>query len=229
MKYVYKIVTVILAVVTVVVLITAPIANVAVKSMIAQIAGFIGQASGNQEITEVIQNNNGEMPEYITEDIAIIDFISPDEDSIVGIAMKFMDDEADEKSSTIKMLTAPAFTLILSAIAILVCVISVIVCAFKKNNRTVIYSSIMGIASCFMVKYSFETIEYLFVSQKVRFEGLLQSSWAGLIGDFEEVALSPSFWAVAGVFVAIIVFTILYNYTLPEKEKAQRKEILGET
>ncbi len=227
MKYIYKIVTIILAVVAVVVLITAPIAEISAKSMIAQIAGYIGQYKENESITETIKNNDGNLPEYITESFAFADLLDSDSfaSNIISLVSRNEDAEPNEK---LQVLVGPAVCLLISCVAIVICAIAVIVTAFMKNNRKVIFSAIWGIASCFMVNYSFETIAELFLTKKITFATIFNSMLGDLVGEISKFELPSSFWAVAGVFGAIIIFTVLYNYTLPEKEKLQRKESLGE-
>ncbi len=226
MKYVYKIVTIILAIVAVVVLFTAPIAEISVKSAIAQLAGYIGQYNNDEVIQETIQNNDGNLPEYITIDFAFSDLF--DEESFVNTVISLVENSDAEPNEKIKVLYGPAVCLAISLAGILICAVGVIASAFMKNNRKVIYSSAFGIVSCFMFNYSFETIAEMFLYKKLTFSAILNSFLGDFIGEFSRFEIPNSFWAVAGVFAAIIIFTVLYNYTLPEKEKIQRKEMLGE-
>ncbi len=227
MKYAYKIITAILAVAVLIVLVTTPIASVSIKSTIAQVAGLIGQYTNNEEIIEMIQNNGGKLPEYITENFAVADAFNNDSTLSGLIDILANTEESDEPNEAVEKLVGPAVTLLISAIAIVACAVAAFVTGFLKDNRKVIYSAIWGIASCFMFNYSFETIANLFLSGKINFENMTGSAIGVFIGEFSKFELPSSFWMVAGVFAAMIVFTLLYNYTLPDKEKAARKEMLG--
>ncbi len=226
MKYVYKIITVILAIVAVVVLFTAPIAEISVKSAIAQLAGYIGQYKNDASIQETIENNDGNLPEYITADFAFSDLF--DEDSFVNTIFSLAEKSDTQPNEKVKVLFGPAVCLLISIACIIICAIAVISTVFTKNNRNVVYAAVWGIVSCFMYNYSFETIAEMFMNKKITFSTILNSAAGDIIGEFARFEIPGSFWAIAGVFAAIIIFTVLYNYTLPEKDKAQRKEMLGE-
>ena len=67
-----------------------------------------------------------------------------------------------------------------------------------------------------------------FINGDVTLESLTGSGWAFLLGEITEISLSSSFWLVPVVFAGIILWTFLYNATLPENEKRERKLMLGE-
>jgi hypothetical protein len=52
--------------------------------------------------------------------------------------------------------------------------------------------------------------------------------WASFLGEIEVMTLTNEFWFIAFVFLAVIIWTVLYNITLPENEKRKRKIMLGE-
>ncbi len=226
MKYVYKIVTVILAIAAIVVLFTAPIAEISVKSAIAQLAGYIGQYKNDESIQGIIENNDGKLPEYITMDFAFSDLA--DEDSFVNTIISLAKNSDSEPNEKLKTLYGPAACLLISIASIIICALGVIASAFMKNNRKVIYSSVFGIVSCVMFSYSFETIAEMFLYKKITFSTIFNSLLGDFVGEFSRFEIPSSFWAVAGFFAAAIIFTVLYNYTLPEKDKEQRKEALNE-
>ena len=110
-----------------------------------------------------------------------------------------------------------------------ICAIAIVVVAFaSKNNRNVQYLSVAGIFVSLMSSACIKAIEAPFANDVVTFETLTGSGWAFLLGDITEVSLLSSFWVIPAIFAGIILWTFLYNATLPEKEKLERKLMLGE-
>ena len=229
MKIGYKLIVIIVAVLSVVLLITIPFTRIACESLVAQIGGFLGQVTENKEIEEAIDKNNGELPKYITEEISFYNFVNPKDGSLVSLAMTAAESFDDkEMSPALEKMIPAAITLVVCAALIVICAIATIVVVFTKNNRRVIYSSLCGIGASLMFTETLEAITHPVVSGDITFASIFQSSWANLFGTIKIFELAPSFWAVPALFGFIILFTVLYNFTLPEKEKAERKVMLGE-
>lgn len=229
MKIGYRIIVIIVAIISVALLVTVPFTRVACESVIAQIGGWLGQYKGDEDIKEIIENNNGEMPKYITEEISFRDFVDPESGSLVYFAMSAAETFADkEMSPSLKKLIPAAITLIVCAGLIVVFAIITIIVSFTKNNRRVIYSSLGAIGASLMFTETLEAITHPFENGDITFASIFQSTWANLIGEIKIFELAPSFWVIPALFGFIILFTVLYNYTLPEKEKKARKEMLGE-
>lgn len=230
MKIGYKLVTSIIAVLVIAVLLTAPFARIACESTLVQIIGSIGQVKDNDEINEVIKNNDGELPQYIKEEIRFMDFLNPKSDSLVSVAISSVKAFADEdtKNPELEKLIAPAITMVVCAVLIVACAIEMAVVAFTKNNRRVIYAAISGIGASLMFTYTFSAITRPFVNGDLSFASVFQSSLASFIAKIVVFETAPSFYMVPVLFAVAILFTVLYNFTLPEKEKKARKEMLGE-
>ncbi|MBO5290278.1 MAG: hypothetical protein J6B35_01685, partial [Clostridia bacterium] len=110
-----------------------------------------------------------------------------------------------------------------------VCAIVTAVFAFAaKNNRMVIYSSVCGIGLTFMFSKAFEAVAAPFLDQSISLSTIFDSMWASFLGEIEVMTLTNEFWFIAVVFLAVIIWTVLYNITLPENEKKERKLMLGE-
>lgn len=230
MKIGYKLITAIIAVLVIAVLITVPFARIACESTLVQIIGAIGQVKENDAINETIKNNNGELPQYLKEEIRIMDFLNPDGDTIVSVIVTAVDNFTDDetKNPELEKLVAPAITMVVCAVIIVACAIAMLVVAFTKNNRRVIYAAISGIGASLMFTYTFSAITYPFVNGDLSFASVFQSSLASFIAKVAIFETAPSFYMVPVLFGVAILFTVLYNYTLPEKEKKARKEMLGE-
>ena len=229
MKIGYRIIVIIVAIISVALLVTLPFTRIACESMIAQIGGYLGQYKGNEAVLETIENNGGEMPKYITERISFYDFIDPEASSVASLAVTAAEAFGDgDMSPSIKKLVPAAITLIICAASIVICAIVTIIMSFTKNNRRVIYSSVAAIGASLMFSETLEAITHPFESGAITLASVFQSTWAKLFGTIKIFELDPSFWVVPGLFAFIILFTALYNATLPEKEKKARKEMLGE-
>lgn len=230
MKIGYKLITAIIAVLVIAVLITAPFARIACESTLVQIIGAIGQVKENDAINETIKNNDGELPQYLKEEIRVMDFLDPDGDTIVSVIVTAVDNFTDDetKNPELEKLVAPAITMVVCAVLIVACAIAMVVVAFTKNNRRVIYAAISGIGASLMFTYTFSAITYPFVNGDLSFASVFQSSLASFIAKIVVFETAPSFYMVPVLFAVAILFTVLYNFTLPEKEKKARKEMLGE-
>lgn len=229
MKIGYKLIVIIVAVLAVVLLITTPFTRIACESIVAQIGGFLGQATENKEVEEVIDKNNGELPKYITEKISFYDFVNPKSGSLVSLAMNAVESfDEKEMSPAIEKMIPAGITLLVCAALIVICAIATIVVVFTKNNRRVIYTSLCAIGASLMFSETLEAITHPVVNGDVTLATIFQASWANLFGTIKIFELAPSFWMVPALFGFIILFTALYNFTLPEKEKAERKAMLGE-
>ena len=229
MKYMYRIVILALVVVSMAVLITTPVVQLSGKSTLAQVAGLVGQLTGSEEINEKIEANDGEIPDRLKEEISIYNILVPSSNEVVNTIMAFIENsDMTAENEALDKLIGPAVALIISLAAVFVFAVATCVMSFMKNNRKVIYSAVWAIVSCFSVNYSFETIAGLFLSEDITIGSILQSEWGNAIMEIDKFELSNAFQIVPCIFAAMIVFTFLYNYTLPEKEKKVRKEMLGE-
>ncbi len=182
----------------------------------------VGQLLDNEALNQAMQETNGKLPS------GIADTYSPYElyNLIADLGGIETDGSLMEK---FEVLVSPLITLgVVLALLIVCAIVTAIFAIVAKDNRKVIYSSIAGIGLSLMFKECFECFAAPILSGKVSLATLFDSFWAGLIGTFDEFLLNTNFWFIPAVFGAIILWTVLYNYTLPQKEKRERKIMLGE-
>ena len=218
MKYVYKLVAALGALAIVPVLFFTKIFYFSMSSIALQLLAYIAQATGK---TNILEQTGGKTPTGIADVFSFYD--------IYGM----LGDLGGSGDRTVQETLGGVFTpVVLFAVVSLMVVICAIVTAIlaivAKNNRKVIYSGIVGLGLSFMLSCIFEDIAAPIIEGTVSLSTLLDSMWAGLLGNIDEVALSTNFWFIPAIFGAIILWTVLYNYTLPEKEKKERKLMLGE-
>lgn len=226
MKYVYKIVCALLAVVVIGIVFFAPIIGIRIESVAANILASIAASNGNEEILEKIASNNGEIPEHISETTSLYDMAFGDTGTFFsGFATYF--DIQDNKA--IETLIAPVIAFIVSLGLTVICALMVIIFGvFAKNNRKVIYASVAGIGSYLMVQACFKVINDAFVSGRITLADVTQEWWVSLFGNVVNFDLLEPITFVPIAFAAVIIWTLLYNYTLTPEQKRERKLMLGE-
>lgn len=218
MKYVYKIVAALGALAIVPVLLFTKIFYFNMASIAVQLLAYIAQATGK---TNILEQTGGKTPTGIADTLSFYDLYS-----------MFGDFSGSGDRTAAEVLGGVFTPVVLFAVVSLMVVICAIVTAILaivvKNNRKVIYSGIVGIGLSFMLSCIFEDIAAPVIEGTVSLSTLLDSMWAGLLGNFDDLALSTNFWFIPAIFGAIILWTVLYNYTLPDNEKRERKLMLGE-
>lgn len=219
MKYLYKIVAALGAISIIPLFIFLETLYFRIGSAALTAIFGIGNLLGIDALAEA---TNGEIP------AGIADTYSPYE------LYKFLSDmggfdTAGKLEGKFDILIAPAITggVVLALLAICA-IVTAVFAIFAKDNRKVIYSSVAGIGLSLMFKECFEGFTAPILDGSVSLATVTDSFWAGLIANFEELILNTNFWFIPVVFAAIILWTVLYNYTLPEKEKKERKLMLGE-
>ena len=228
MKIGYRIGVIAMALICIVVLFFAPVVRWAAETLIATGAGFLGQAFGDANMLEIIQNNDGNLPEYYKEQYAIFDFFNPDSETLIPMIKSIASSSDGEMSPALKQLMAPAITFVVALVCVFACAIAVIVTAFTKNNRRVIYSAIAGIGSTVLVSECFTAISNPILNGEITLSDILNNSMGDLLGTVIILEIGPAFWVTTAIFAAIILFTVGYNYTLSPKDKLARKKMLGE-
>lgn len=231
MKYVYKTVATLLAVAIIAMFIFSPLVSIRVESLAVQILSFIGQIKGNDEITNMI-DENGKLPTHISEDFSAYDIAYGDVNSIAGaiadVAKAYGDGDTKIMEQLDKVI-APAIAFVVLAILAIICAVVTAILAFAaKNNRKVIYSALAGFGFSFMMPSTFKAVAQPFIDQEISIASLIDSFIGGLLGEVVGFQISSTFWFIPVLFIAIIVWTALYNYTLPENAKRERKLMLGE-
>ncbi len=230
MKYVYKTVAALLAIGVIAVMIFTPIIAVSLESLIPSVLALVGAWLKNDSAMELLEQYDGAIPSTIGEKIAVFDLISPGENTIASIIRNFGSEEA---SSTALEAIEPAVPSIIAFIVVFVliilCAIAVAITAFAcKNNRVPLYLSIIGCGLNVMLFKTFGDVAQPFVDGEITLSQLAGSDWAMLLGNITGLEVPSTMWAITALFVCVIVWTILYNMTLPENEKIERKRMLGE-
>jgi hypothetical protein len=231
MKYAYKGVAAILAIAVIIIGICTPLVTITIDSPIGSILGIIGYYKQNEEVMELVEEYKGKVPSSIGADFAISDLVSPSENSIMTIINAFAgNEEVSEKTfEVIKPALPAAITFLVVFALILICALAIIVAAFAcKNNRIVMYLSITGCGLTMMLLKTFKDLARIFVEGDITLADIVGNELVSLVGSISDLEVPSTMWFIAVVFVAIIIWTVLYNITLPEKEKIERKRMLGE-
>ena len=221
MKYVYKIVAALGALSVIPMLGFLKIFYYKASSVAVQILAFIANMKGNADMKEILAENGGNLPQNIADTMSVYDLVS-----LLDFSQGFSGEGAGDKFD---LIVVPGIVLGIVAVLIVICAIVTAILAFAaKNNRMVIYSSVCGIGLTFMFSKAFEAVAAPFLDQSISLSTILDSMWASFLGEIEVMTLTNEFWFVAVAFAAVIVWTVLYNITLPEDEKKERKLMLGE-
>lgn len=229
MKLVYKIVAALGALAVIFVALVTPLVHIEIDSLLPGILVGLGAYIDKDAVQDVVQDTKGEIPTGMYEDISIMDLISPNSNSIAQTLTQMGGEINEETVKALEPVIAPFITFIVVLALIFICAIVTIIVAFaSKNNRNVYYLSIAGIFTSLMASPCMKAISAPFVNGDVTLEGLTGSGWAFLIGEITEISLPSTFWAVPAIFAGIMLWTFLYNATLPEEEKRERKLMLGE-
>ncbi|MBQ8183763.1 MAG: hypothetical protein IJ025_07705 [Clostridia bacterium] len=230
MKYVYKIVAALCAIAIIVIAICTPILSISIESFLPAGLLTIGALLKNDSALELLEKYDGAMPSTVGEKISVLNLISPNANSIAETLSNLSSEESAEATMEALKPILPALIVFVVVFAlILIFAIAIIITAFaSKNNRNVIYLSVAGCGLTLMLFESFEGVAAPFLSEQITLADIAGSEWISLIGSISGLELTSTLWLIPLVFVCIIIWTVLYNATLPEKEKIERKKMLGE-
>ena len=223
MKYVYKLVAALGALATIPTLLFSKIFYFKISSIALETLISLLQLFGNESAENLVAQSGGKVPNAIGEAWSLfraIDTFSP-----------FMNGESSDPDLAEKLSTLVSPAIVFAVIAVLLVICAIVTAVFAiaaKNNRKVIYSSVAGIGLSLMLHSAFESLVAPILSEQISISTLMGSVWGGLIGKVEILTLTNNFWFIPAIFGAVIIWTVLYNYTLPEKEKKERKLMLGE-
>lgn len=220
MKYVYKIIAAILSLAAIPIAIFADMFTFKASSSALDLISAISGLTGNTSITDrILEETGGVLPKYIGDSYSIYELY--DLATMVGDGPTM----PDPSNPLVKNVITFAIILAIALIFAIVTAVFAIVC---KNNRKVIFASIGGITFSLMLTYAFESIAEPILSGELSLASITGISWISFIAEFEELFLDTPFWFLPLTFAAAIVWTVIYNATLPEKEKKERKIMLGE-
>ena len=224
MKYVYKIVAALGALATIPILFFTELFYIKMSSTALEgIVSILQMAGGSSALEEILAETGGKAPNAIAESLSFYEIF----DAVNSL--KDLSSGGDGLVDGLDVLISPAIVFAVIIAMIIICgIVTAIFALFAKNNRKAIYSSIVGIGLSFMANDAFEAIAAPVLDGTVSIATLMDSVWGGLIGDIDTFSLLSNFWFVPAIFGAIILWTVLYNYTLPEDEKRERKLMLGE-
>lgn len=229
MKYVYKIVAAVAALAVIIAAICLPLVYISFESLVPSVLLTIGAYLKNDAATELLESTNGELPTGIAENIAIKDILSPSTNSIAEILSDLGSETSETITEALKTVITPAIVLGIVFALILICAIATAVIAIvAKDNRKVIYSAVTGIGLSLMLPEAFEAVAAPFLNGEITLATLSGSPLASLLGTVAKLEITSTFWFIPIIFACVIVWTILYNATLPEEEKRERKLMLGE-
>lgn len=222
MKYVYKIISVLCALAVLPALVFAPYMYYYVSSTALQGIFTIGQLAGNETIINAMDEwGLDTAPTGIADSVSVY--------GLTDIASLLnTDDSSSELLQKIDMVIPSFFAMCFAFLLIAICAIVTAVLAIAcKDNRKVIASSFAGIASSLLFVMLFDNTVEPFVSGTIKIADLIDSLLAPFIAQVEEISIAPIFYLIPAIFGFIALWTILYNATLPEKEKAERLKMIG--
>ncbi len=219
MKYIYKIVAALGALAVAPLMIFGEIFYFKFASTALSLAFSLGQLLKSEEIAEILEETGGVIPEFMADSMSVYEIF----DLIKGTSGSV------EIPESVQILVSPFITFAVAAVLLAVCAVATAVIAIVcKNNRKVIYSCVAGIGLSLVVSECFKGIAEPILEGTVSLSTIMGSTWADIIGVVQELSLTTFFWFIPAVFAGIIIWTVLYNYTLPESEKRERKLMLGE-
>lgn len=226
MKIVYKIVAAVLALLVIPALMFFGLVHFHVKSVALE---FLATLAGNEETQQMIAENGGVAPSAIDDTFSFYD--------LAKMAVQFSGDgeeaDAEEDDASLQeavdLLKVRFISLAICALLIVVAAVATAVTAIvAKENRKVMYVALGGLVPCIMFKFAFETIAAPFISGEISPATLFNNFIIAFIANIEELDLSGSFYVIPALFVAVIVWSALYNFTLPDEDRIARKQRLGE-
>ena len=222
MKYVYKIVSAISSLAVLPAIVFSPIiyyyfSSIALQSMFTLVELF---NSGSMQ-KYLDKYNLESVPTGMADTMSLYD--------LFDLVMQFsgMGDSGEFLSKIevmIPSLIATAAAFILTAVCAIVTAVLAIVC---KDNRKVIASSFAGIGMSLLTAMLIENTVNPLVSGDISLNDFIDAFWASLIAEVEEISIAPMFYLIPALFGFVALWTILYNATLPEKEKAERLKMIG--
>ena len=223
MKYVYKAISAICALAVLPLLIFAPIIYYYVSSIALQGLFTLAELMGSEAYKNAMDKFDlTTVPEGVADTFSLY--------KIAELVERFgdkagMDSEVLEK---VEFMIPGFFAMLAAFIGIAVCAIVTVVLAIAcKDNRKVIASSIAGITFSLLFVELFDNLVAPILSGEISLSTFFNSLFASLLGEVEKLEISSTFYFIPAIFGFIIFWTVIFNATLPEKEKAERKKMIG--
>ena len=221
MKYVYKIFSALCAIAILPLLVFSPLVYYHISSVALQGILTLAQLMGSEALQNAMNKNDlTEIPAGIADTFSLYE--------IGDLVERFGDGFSSGAGEELAFLLPGLISVVVSFVFIAVCAILTAIFAFAcKDNRKVIASSFAGIGFSIMFVTVFNDFASPFLSGKINLSNFIDSFLASLIAEVEEFSVASTFYFVPILFAVIALWTVLYNATLPEKEKAQRQKMIG--
>lgn len=222
MKLVYKIVSALCAVAVLPAMVFSPIIYYYVSSVALQGIFTLAELMNSGTIQKYLDEYNMEsVPTGISDTLSLYD--------LADVVSRFGGN--GDSSKILDAIDIMIPSLIATGIAwvfVVICAIITVVFAFAcKDNRKVIASSLAGLGFSLMVPMLIENTVSPLVSGAINMNSFIDTFWASLIAEVEEISVAPMYYLIPALFGFIVLWTVLYNATLPDKEKAERKKMIG--
>ncbi len=220
MKYVYKIISAICSILILPAMIFSPTIYYHITSVALQGILTLAQMWGSQSLEAAMKEYDmTQIPDGIADTLSVSE--------VIEIINRFSDGKM-EPNEKLEFLLPSLYVMIAAFALIAVCaVVTAVLAIVCKDNRKVIASSIAGIGLSWFFMMTFEAFVAPIVSGQIDMSAFIEAFWASFIAQVEEVSLAPMFYMIPCLFGFVALWTILYNATLPEKEKAKRMKMIG--
>jgi len=222
MKYVYKIVSALCALAVLPLMVFSPMIYYYFSSTALQGLFTIGQLLGNETLIDAMEKFGLEtVPTGMANNVSIYD--------LADLVWRFKDigDSSKVTEPIVELFPSLIATFIAIALTLITAIVIVVLAFACKDNRKVIAASFAGIGFSLMIKMLFANTVSPLVNGEITMTDFINSDWAVLLAEFETITLNSIFYFIPITFGFIALWTILYNATLPEKEKEERKKMIG--
>ncbi|MBE6751044.1 MAG: hypothetical protein E7556_00795 [Ruminococcaceae bacterium] len=222
MKYVYKIVSALCALAVLPLVVFSPMIYYYFSSTALQSLFTVGQLLGNETLSNAMDKFGLEtVPTGMANNVSIYDLFD------LFMRFKNIGNSSEIAETVAQMIPSLIATFIAIALTLITAIVIVVLAFACKDNRKVIAASFAGIGFSLMVKMLFENAVSPLVNGEITITDFIDSAWASLIAEVEIITLNSTFYFIPITFGFIALWTILYNATLPEKEKEERKKMIG--
>ena len=222
MKYVYKIVSALLALAVLPAIVFSPIIYYYFSSVALQGLFSIGQLLGSETLANAMDKFGLESaPQGIADSLSLYD--------LFDLVNRFGGNSGSGKfaeaiAPMIPSLIATGIAIVFVVICAIVTAVFAFVC---KDNRKVIASSFAGVGFSLMVPMLIENTVSPLVSGAINMTNFIDAFWASFIAEVEVITVTSIYYLIPALFGCVALWTVLYNATLPEKEKAERLKMIG--
>ena len=203
MKYVYKIISAICSILILPAMFFSPTIYYHITSVALQGILTLAQMWGSKSLEAAMKEYDlTQIPDGIADTLSVSE--------VIKIINRFSDGEMKPNEKLEFLL--PSLYVMIAAFALIA------ICA--------VVTAVLAIASWFFTM-TFEAFVAPIVSGQLDMSAFIEAFWASFIAQVEEVSLAPMFYMIPCLFGFVALWTILYNATLPEKEKAKRMKMIG--